>query len=73
MPSRPKKYETGQDDPIRAICRAMFRDLGVPRDKVLRFELAMRDEYGGRKHYVKQAPLRVVIERDPRGHHTRSW
>jgi len=61
------------DDPLTAISRFLYRELKWPAEKVLRFELAMRAEHGGKRYYVKRAPLRIVIERDPRGHKTRSW
>ena len=55
------------DDPLTAISRFLYRELKWPAEKVLRFELAMRAEFGGKKYYIRRAPPRVVIARDRTG------
>jgi len=43
------------DDPLRAISRFLHRELGWPVAKVVRFEIQMRQEFGGRKYYIRRA------------------
>jgi len=43
------------DDPVRAICRILHREFGWPVPKVVRFEIQMRQEFGGRRYYIKRA------------------
>ncbi len=52
------------DDLVTGLCRRLHRDLGWPRDQVVMLELQLRAEFGGRKWYVKRAPLRIVVERE---------
>ena len=51
-------------DIVRVVLRLCVAEAGMPMDIARRIDRAIRDQLGGKKHYIRRAPPRIVIERD---------